>query len=135
MTNFDSTDGDYLRLSAEEKDMLDHIQQYKENGTFKKIVLLLNSANSLQLDFLDDYDIDAAMWIGDVGMTGINAVAQLLSGERTPSGRIVDTFLKDNHSAPAMVNFGASAYSNADELGLETAQNNMDAGAKKANKN
>lgn len=135
VTNFDSTDGDYLRLSAEEKDMLDHIQQYKENGTFKKIVLLLNSANSLQLDFLDDYDIDAAMWIGDVGMTGINAVAQLLSGERTPSGRIVDTFLKDNHSAPAMVNFGAFAYSNADELGLETAQNNMDAGAKKANKN
>lgn len=133
--DYDSTDGDYLRLSAEEKDMLDHIQKYKEDGTFKKVVLLLNSANALQLDFLDDYDIDAALWIGDVGMTGINAVAELLSGERTPSGRIVDTFLKDNHSAPAMVNFGAFPYSNAAELGLETAQNNMDAGAKKGNKN
>lgn len=134
-TNFDSTDGDYLRLSAEEKDMLDHVMQYKNDGTFKKVVLLLNSANSLQLDFLSDYDIDAALWIGDVGMTGINAVADLLSGDRVPSGRIVDTFLKDNHSAPAMVNFGSFTYSNADELGLETAQNNTDAGAKKANRN
>ena len=70
-----------------------------------------------------------------MGMMGSNAVEPLRDGERTPSGRIVDTFLKDNHSAPAMVNFGAFAYSNADELGLETAQNNMDAGAKKANKN
>ena len=134
VTSYDSTDGDYLRLSAEEKDMLDHILQYKKNGTFKKVVLLLNSANSLQLDFLDDYDIDAAMWIGDVGMTGINAVAELLGGERIPSGRIVDTFLKDNHSAPAMVNFGAFEYTNADELKLETAQNNTDPGAKKGNR-
>ena len=135
VNNYDSTNGDYLILSQEEKDMFDHIMQYKENGTFKKVVLLLNSANALQLDFLDDYDIDAALWIGDVGMTGINAVADLLSGDRVPSGRIVDTFLKDNHSAPAMVNFGAFAYSNADELGLETAQNNTDAGVKKANRN
>lgn len=135
VSNYDSTEGDYLRLSAEEKDMLDHIMQYKKDGTFKKVVLLLNSANSLQLDFLDGYDIDAALWIGDVGMTGINAVADLLSGDRVPSGRIVDTFLKDNHSAPAMVNFGAFEYSNADKLGLETAQNNTDAGAKKANRN
>ena len=134
-TNFDSTDGDYLRLSAEERDMLDHILQYQANGTFKKVVLLLNSANALQLDFLADYDIDAALWIGDVGMTGINAVAELLSGDRIPSGRLVDTFLKDNHSSPAMVNFGAFAYSNADELGLESAQNNTDPGAKKANRN
>lgn len=134
-TDYDSTDGDYLRLSQEETDMLDHIQQYKEDGVFEKIVVLLNSANSLQLDFLDDYDIDAALWIGDVGMTGINAVADILAGNINPSGRIVDTFLKDNHSSPAMVNFGAFPYANADELGLATGQNNTDAGVKKANRN
>lgn len=134
-SGYDSTDGDYLRLSAEETDMLDHIQQYKEDGTFKKVVVLLNSANALQLDFLKEYDIDAALWIGDVGMTGINAVADILAGNVNPSGRIVDTFLYDNHSAPAMVNFGAFPYANADELGLATGQNNTDAGVKKANKN
>ena len=135
VSDYDSTEGDYLRLSAEEQDMLSHIMDYKQNGTFKKVILLLNSANSLQLDFLADYDFDAALWIGDVGMTGINAVADILAGNVVPSGRIVDTFLNDNHSSPAMVNFGAFPYANADELGLETAQNNTDAGVKKANRN
>ena len=150
VSDYDSTEGDYLRLSAEEQDMLSHIMDYKQNGTFKKVILLLNSANSLQLDFLADYDFDAALWIGDVGMTGINAVADILAGNVVPSGRIVDTFLNDNHSSPgrivdtflndnhsspAMVNFGAFPYANADELGLETGQNNTDAGVKKANRN
>ena len=134
-TDYDSTDGDYLRLSKDERDMLSQIRGYKEDGTFKKIVVLLNSSNALQLDFLDEYDVDAALWVGDVGMTGINGVADILSGDVVPSGRIVDTFLKDNHSSPAMANFGAYDYTNADELGLETAQNNTDAGVVKANRN
>ena len=134
-TDYDSTDGDYLRLSAEERDMLSNISKYKQDGTFKKIVVLLNSSNALQLDFLDEYSVDAALWIGDVGMTGIRGVADILCGDVVPSGRIVDTFLKDNHSSPAMVNFGAYDYTNADELGLETAQNNTDAGVVKANRN
>ena len=135
VNDYDSVDGDYLRLSAEEREMLSQIKTYKQNGTFKKIVVLLNSSNSLQLDFLDEYDVDAALWTGDVGMTGINGVADILCGDVTPSGRIVDTFLKDNHSAPAMANFGAYDFTNADALGLETAQNNTDRGVAKANRN
>lgn len=127
------TDGDYLRLCKEEVDMLEHLQQLKEQGVFQKIVVLLNSANALQLDFVDDYGIDAVLWIGDVGMTGVNAVADILAGKINPSGRIVDTFLKDNHSAPAMQNFGAYQYTNAAEYDTATAQNNMDAGVKKCN--
>lgn len=91
------TDGDYLRLCKEEIEMLENLEQLKEQGTFKKIVVLLNSSNTLQLDFVDDYGIDAVLWIGDVGMTGITAVADILAGTVNPSGRIVDTFLKDNH--------------------------------------
>ncbi len=74
------TDGDYLQLCQEEIDMLTNLQQLKEQGVFKKIVVLLNSSNTLQLDFLDSYGIDAALWIGDVGMTGINGVADILAG-------------------------------------------------------
>ncbi len=129
------TDGDYLQLCKEEKEMLENLSRMKDEGVFEKIIILLNSANSLQLDFLDSYGIDAVLWIGDVGMTGIRAVAKILSGDITPSGRLVDTFLKDNHSSPAMVNFGAYDYTNAKELGLGTAQNNMDAGVVKANQN
>ncbi len=129
------TDGDYLQLCQEEKDLLENLTRMKSEGVFKKIIVLLNSANSLQLDFLDSYGIDAVLWTGDVGMTGICAVAKILSGDITPSGRLVDTFLKDNHSSPAMVNFGAYDYTNAKELNLGTAQNNTDAGVVKANQN
>ena len=127
------TDGDYLRLCKEEIDMFENLEQLKKDGVFKKIVVLLNSSNALQLDFVDSYGIDAVLWIGDVGMTGINAVADILVGDINPSGRIVDTFLKDNHSSPAMQNFGAYKYTNATEYDTATAQNNTDPGIGKCN--
>lgn len=127
------TDGDYLRLCKEEIEMFENLEKLKADGTFKKIVVLLNSSNALQLDFVDDYGIDAVLWIGDVGMTGINAVADILVGDVNPSGRIVDTFLKDNHSSPAMQNFGAYKYTNAAEYDTATAQNNTDPGIGKCN--
>ena len=127
------TDGDYLRLCKEEIEMFENLEALKEQGVFKKIVVLLNSSNALQLDFVDDYGIDAVLWIGDVGMTGINAVADILVGNINPSGRIVDTFLKDNHSSPAMQNFGAYKYTNAADYDTATAQNNTDSGISKCN--
>lgn len=129
------TDGDYLRLCKEEIELLTNLKRLKEEGTFQKIVVLLNSSSTLQLDFLDDYGIDAVLWIGNVGGNGIPAVADILAGKINPSGRIVDTFLKDNHAQPAMVNYDAYPYTNADELGLEYAQNNTAAGIEKCNRN
>ena len=128
------TDGDYLRLCKEEVEMFENLEQLKANGTFKKIVVLLNSSNALQLDFVDKYGIDAVLWIGDVGMTGSRGVADILSGKVNPSGRIVDTFMKDNHSAPAMQNFGAYTWTNGADYATESAQNNTDPGIAKCNR-
>jgi len=129
------TEGDYLRLCAEEIELFENLKTLKQQGTFKKIVVLLNSSNAIQIDFINKYDVDAVLWIGDVGMTGINAVADILCGNIVPSGRLVDTFLKDNHSAPAMVNFGAFDYANQAEYSCGTAQSNLDPGITKCNKN
>ena len=41
----------YLALDQNEKDMLDNLASMKEQGIVKKIVLLINSANPLQVDF------------------------------------------------------------------------------------
>ncbi|MBQ6757141.1 MAG: glycoside hydrolase family 3 C-terminal domain-containing protein [Oscillospiraceae bacterium] len=128
------TDGDYLRLCKEEIDMFENLEQLKKDGTFKKIVVLLNSSNALQLDFVDKYGIDAVLWIGDVGMTGTRGVADILCGDVNPSGRIVDTFMKDNHSAPAMENFGAYRWTNGADYEVESAQNNTDPGIAKCNR-
>ena len=119
-------DGNYLALSAEEIELLQNLKALKDNGTFKKIVVLINSSNAIELDFLnpeicgEDYGIDAAMWIGDVGQTGINGVGQLLSGAVTPSGSLVDTYLYDNMANPAMYNFYTQAYPNAADYNLLT---------------
>ena len=129
------TDGDYLRLCKEEVELLENLRALKENGTFRKIVVLLNSSSTLQLDFVENYGIDAVLWVGNLGLNGIPAVADILAGKVNPSGRIVDTFLKNNHSMPAMANYDAFPYTNADELGLEAAQNNSDAGIEKCNRN
>ena len=114
-------DLNYLELDKNEKDLLKNLAAMKEAGTIKKIVVLINSSNTLQVDFLqnEEYAIDACMWIGDVGEFGINAVADILAGDITPSGRLVDTYCNDNYSAPAMMNFGTTIYGNADKYGLD----------------
>ena len=129
------TDGDYLQLCAEERALLDNLMQLKQDGVFKKVIVILNSSSTLQLDFIDDYDIDALLWVGNLGLNGIPAVADILAGKVNPSGRIVDTFQKDNHAAPAMQNYDAYPYTNAAELGLVASQNNNASGIDKCNQN
>lgn len=107
----------YLALDQNEKDMLDNLASMKEQGVVKKIVLLINSANPLQVDFLKDntYNVDACLWIGDVGISGIDAVAEILAGNVNPSGSLVDTYCYDNYSSPAMQNFTPVTYAGYEE--------------------
>ncbi len=112
---FDTALGDgsnYLALDQNEKDMMAGVKALKDAGKIDKIVVLINTSNSLQVDFLKDneYGVDAAMWIGGVGATGLNAVAGILNGTINPSGSLVDTYCYDNYSSPAMQNFIKTAY-------------------------
>ena len=97
---------DYLQLDQNEKDMLAGAAQMKKDGKIKSIVLLINTSNALQVDFLknNEYGIDAALWIGGVGAYGTNAVTDILAGKVNPSGSLVDTYCFDNFSSPAMKN-------------------------------
>ena len=106
----------YLALSEEEKAMMEWASTMKEEGTIKKIVVLINSSNALQVDFLKDnpYNVDACLWIGGVGISGTNAVADILAGKVNPSGGLVDTYCFDNYSSPAMQNFVATVYEGYD---------------------
>ena len=75
----------HLELHDAEKDMLSLVKQYKDAGTFSKVILLLNTTNPLELGFLDEYGIDACMWIGGPGLRGFEGVANLLKGDANPS--------------------------------------------------
>ena len=109
----DFADGkNYLALNQEEKDMMAGIKAMKDAGTIDKIIVLINTSNALQVDFLknNEYGVDAALWIGGVGATGINAVAEILDGKINPSGSLVDTYCYDNYSSPVMQNFTPVVY-------------------------
>lgn len=110
-------DTNYLALDENEKEMMSNVAAMKADGTVDKVIVLINSANPLQVDFLKDnaYDIDACLWIGDVGISGINAVTEILAGNVNPSGSLVDTYCYDNYSAPAMANFTPTAYKGYEE--------------------
>ena len=121
-------DVNYLALDDNEKEMLSNVAAMKADGTVSKIIVLINSANTLQLDFLKDniYNVDACLWIGDVGITGINAVADILAGNVNPSGSLVDTYCYDNYSSPAMANFTPMIYEGyTEELIPEKAKSYM----------
>lgn len=107
----------YLALDENEKEMMSNVAAMKADGTVDKVIVLINSANPLQVDFLKDnaYDIDACLWIGDVGISGINAVTEILAGNVNPSGSLVDTYCYDNYSAPAMANFTPTTYKGYEE--------------------
>lgn len=107
------TDGtDALQLTQEEKDLLAMVRE-----NFDKVIVLINSTNAMQCDFLtdDSYGVDAALWIGYTGTWGLNAVADILTGEVNPSGHLVDTYCNDNSTAPSLVNFYGTQYANATE--------------------
>ena len=112
---FDHTLGDgknYLALNAAEREMMENIKELKDAGIIEKIVVLINTSNALQLDFLknNEYGVDATLWIGGVGQTGINAVAEILNGKVNPSGSLADTYCFDNYSSPVMQNFTPIQY-------------------------
>lgn len=106
LTNPDSSR--YVQLTDAERADLAAINK----AGFDKIILLLNTSNALNMDFMDqaEYGIDACLWMGVTGCNGLEALGGLLTGAIDPSGRLVDTYLYDNLSNPAMQNFGNMVY-------------------------
>ncbi len=117
----------YLELDANERAMLSWAAEQKKAGKVKSVIVLINSSNALQVDFLKDdaYDVDACLWIGGVGITGTNAVTDILAGLVNPSGSLVDTYCYDNYSSAAMQNFIATKYAGDLNLIPSSAQSYM----------
>ncbi len=105
--------GNSLELTIQEREMLKEIQA----AGFDNVIVLLNSTNPIECDFADDPElgVDAVMWIGFTGVNGLRGVSDLLVGNTTPSGRLVDTYCVDNTTNPAMENFYGAFWANASD--------------------
>ncbi|MCH5162324.1 MAG: glycoside hydrolase family 3 C-terminal domain-containing protein [Clostridiales bacterium] len=106
----DETNGNYLLLSRDEKDVFKHIKEEKEKGTFDKFIVLLNTTNQVAIDFIDEYDVDAVLYSGSIGSAGANAIGKILTGEVNPSGKLSDTFWKNHYLNPVLTNWGQMSY-------------------------
>ena len=100
----------YLQLSNREEEML---QMVCDN--FDKVIVLINTNNAMELGFLEEYGVDAAVYTPCPGQNGFDAVGLVLAGEVNPSGKTVDTFLYDLFNTPINNNFGQFMYDNMDE--------------------
>ena len=110
----DWDEGDhYLQLSNREEEML---QMVCDN--FDKVIVLINTNNAMELGFLEEYGVDAAVYAPCPGQNGFDAVGLVLSGAVNPSGKTVDTFLYDLFNTPIVNNFGQFMYDNMDEYAV-----------------
>lgn len=90
-----------LRLIDSERQLLEETAKHFEN-----IILILNTANTMEMDWLKDYpQIKAVLWIGFPGASGTLALGDILCGEVSPSGKLPDTWAASNLAAPAANNF------------------------------
>ncbi len=105
----------YLQLSQTEEDLVDLVC-----SNFDNVILLYNSANPMELGFIDQYEqIRATLWCQGPGNVGFEALGKILSGEVNPSGKTSDTFIYDMTAAPWWNNWEATRYSNMEDMAVE----------------
>lgn len=93
-------EGSY-RLNNEEHKMLENIRR-----EFKRVIVLLNTSNIIDMSWVSKYGIDAVLYIWQGGQEGGRAAADVLSGDVCPSGRLTDTIAADYTDYPTSKNFG-----------------------------
>ena len=89
--NDNNVDNNYLDLTENETDTIEALTALRDAGTFKKVILVLNTGTPMQMKTISKYDIDACLWAGMGGNASFGALYDVLSGKVNPSGRLVDS--------------------------------------------
>lgn len=92
--------GSYL-LSDDEIAMLKVVRKH-----FKKVVLLLNVGNIIDMTDINRIAPDAVLYVWQGGMTGGKGTADVLTGKVSPSGKLPDTIAYKASDYPSDANFG-----------------------------
>lgn len=79
--------GDYL-LTDNEHAMLEILSK-----AYRSLIVILNTGGPVDLSFMDEFpQIQGLLQMGQAGMEGGHALADILSGNVNPSGRLTDTW-------------------------------------------
>jgi len=103
----------YLEPDETELEIISYL-----NENFDDVILLVNCNNAIELGWVKDYEnISAVINFPGSGRTGTYGLGYVMTGinadgeEISPSGHLVDTWVYDNFSSPAMQNMGDFAFS------------------------
>ena len=100
----------YLEPDTTELEILQYL-----NDTYEDVVLLVNTASALQLDWVAQFPhIKAILFVPSTGSFGTDALADIFAGKTNPSGKTVDTFVADALASPAGKNYGDFEFTDAD---------------------
>ncbi|OAB41942.1 glycoside hydrolase family 3 C-terminal domain-containing protein [Paenibacillus glacialis] len=93
------------QLTAEEKAMLKQVTTY-----FEQTVVVLNVSNIIDMSWINDesyvHPIPCVIYSWQGGMEGGNAIADVLAGDVTPSGKLTDTIAYSIEDYPSTQNYG-----------------------------
>lgn len=96
------------RLTEEEEDMLKVVTRY-----FEQVAVVLNVSNIIDMSWMESkehkYPIKSVIYAWQGGMEGGNAIADVLTGEVTPSGKLTDTIAYSIKDYPSTVNYGGES--------------------------
>lgn len=107
-----------LTLTETQESMLNEINR----AGYGKIVLVLNTASAIELDFLNNPEIriDSIVLAGLTGAAGLDGFGPVIAGQVSPSGRLVDTYDYNHSTNPVSLNFNRgmedTRYTNAAAL-------------------
>ena len=103
----------YLEPDKTELEIISYL-----NDNFDDVIILVNCNNAIELGWIENYEnISAVVNFPGSGRTGTYGLGYMLTGydangnETSPSGHLVDTWVYDNFSAPAMQNMGDFRFS------------------------
>ncbi|MBE6991822.1 MAG: hypothetical protein E7430_04500 [Ruminococcaceae bacterium] len=97
------TEGDWF-LSESEMQLMTDLRK-----AFKKLIVIANIPTVMDVTWIDFFKPDAVLVSWLPGMEGASAVADILSGNVCPSGKLADTFPILWEDLPSSVNFGSWA--------------------------
>lgn len=82
---------------------------------FNKVVVLIDCGNVMDMSFVKRYPISAVVYVWQLGMESGNAVADVLTGRVSPSGKLADTIANSYVDYPSSAHFGEKEYNNYEE--------------------
>lgn len=97
-------------LTDLEEDMLSKVTKY-----FDKVVVVLDIGNVIDMNFVKKYNIGSVLLAWQGGMEAGRAVADLVLGKSTPSGKLPMIIAKSYDKYPSSSSFGAKEYNNYTE--------------------